>query len=686
MLPITFFRSSLINNLSFCEHQSFLTYCLGLYNRTNVKAEIGTTTHKILESLAIAKKALQTSTEFRLKDDLADVDIVVTLESLLKPKILSQLEIDKINSTRLNKDTYKWDVIVPTGHIRFGVELVEYLIDKYGKYYAKNSANTWEPAHFKQLTNFTWIALDYQNGSFDPRRATIFGTETFFDLTIDAEWAKYNYNYRGKPLNGTLHLKGTIDLIVQLDEHTLELRDYKGLALDTQLPTPTGWTTMQDIQVGNILFDINGKQTKVIGKSKVKHLPCYKITFENKTSVICDNEHIWTLLDGSNKDVTQLTIGDKVSLCKPIRCKTSQLPIDPYVLGIWLGDGRNRSGEICGADKFVFSEIRRRNYKVGKDISHKDGICSSHTIFGLRTQLRLLNLLRNKHIPEIYLRASYEQRLDLLRGLMDSDGSVNLVRKQAVFTNCNKRLSDDVVELLMTLGQRPLQSNVIGFGFGKTVKVYPISFKPQNINPFLLPRKANKINNWGHGKSYYRKITNIEEIPSVPTQCIMVDSPTHTFLCTKDFIPTHNTGQRLDWNTGEPKTYKKLHDDNQLLTYYWAGKKLYPDKNLVISIFFIRDGGPYSICFHEEDILRAEQLFKNTITKTKNCELPILLDPTQKNFKCNRICDYYKQKVGNTNMCIFIHNEIQKHGLDYVVDKYTKEGFTVGTYDSPGEA
>lgn len=373
MLPITFFRSSLINNLSFCEHQSFLTYCLGLYNKTNVKAEVGTATHKILESLAIAKKGLQTSTEFHLKDDLADVDIIITMDSLLQPKILSQLEIDKINSTRLNKDTYKWDVFVPTGHIRFGVELVEYLIDKYGKYYAKNSANTWEPAHFKQLTNFVWIALDYQNGAFDPRRAKIFGTETFFDLTIDAEWAKYNYDYRGKQLNGILHLKGTIDLIVELDENTLELRDYK-------------------------------------------------------------------------------------------------------------------------------------------------------------------------------------------------------------------------------------------------------------------------------------------------------------------------SGQRLDWNTGEPKTYKKLHDDNQLLTYYWAGKKLYPDKNLIISIFFIRDGGPYSICFHEEDILRAEQLFKNTITKTKNCELPILLDPLQKNFKCNRICDYYKQKIGNTNMCMFIHNEIQKHGLDYVVDKYTKEGFTVGTYDSPGEA
>ena len=683
MLPITFFRSSLINNFNFCEHQCFLTYILGLYQKSNIKSECGTIVHKVLELLALAKKHLQTSPEFHLKDETIDIDILINSEVLLKPTFLTNAEVDKINSTRINKDVYKWDCHIDYNHVRFGKDLVEYLIDKCYKYYSANSPNKWEPIHFKQVTNFVWILLDYQNGKFDPRNQNVFSTETYFDLEIDEPWAKYHYPYRGKDLKGHLRLKGTIDLTLQLDDNTLEFVDYKGLAIDTKLPTPTGWTTMGEIQIGDTLFDIDGKLTQVIGKSQIKSKPCYKITFDDTSTVICDDEHLWTLLDSTIVSIQNLKINDKIKLCSPIDCATISLPIDPYILGLWLGDGRNRCGEICGADRFVFDEIIRRGYDIGKDISGKDH-CPSHTVFGLSTQLRKLNLLHNKHIPSIYLRASYQQRLDLLRGLMDSDGSANSIRKQCVFSNCNKKLSDDVRELLLTLGQRPLQNNVNGFGFGKSVKVYPISFRPQNINPFLLPRKANKINNWGNGQSYYRRIDKIELIPSVPTQCIMVDSPTHTFLCTEKFIPTHNTGQRLDWNSGEIKTYKKLHLDNQLLTYYYAGKKLYPNKNIVVSIFFIRDGGPYSICFDENDYNKAIQLFKNMFDRLQQCDLPILLDPTQKNFKCNRICDYYKQPMGDTNTCKFLHNEIQKHGIDYVIDNYTKDGFEVGTYEAPG--
>lgn len=579
MLPITFFRSSLINNLNFCEHQCFLTYVLGLYQKSNIKSECGTIVHKVLELLALAKKHLQTSPEFHLKDETIDIDILINADVLLKPTFLTNAEVDKINSTRINKDVYKWDCNLNYNHVRFGKDLVEYLIDKCYKYYSANSPNKWEPIHFKQVTNFVWILLDYQNGKFDPRNQNVFSTETYFDLEIDEPWAKYHYPYRGKDLKGHLRLKGTIDLTLQLDDNTLEFVDYKGLAIDTKLPTPTGWTTMGEVQIGDILFDIDGQQTKVLGKSKVKNLPCYKITFNDNSYVICDNEHLWMLNDNSIVSMTQLKIGDKISYNRPINCDDVELPIDPYELG--------------------------------------------------------LSLRHNDMIPDVYLRSSIEQRRELLTGLRHSIGL-------HMFDSI-----PNIQELMLSLGDNIPFNNFID-------------------------------------ACYYRTITSIEKIPSIPTQCIMVDSPTHTFLCTEKFIPTHNTGQRLDWNSGEIKTYKKLHLDNQLLTYYYAGKKLYPNKNIVVSIFFIRDGGPYSICFDENDYNKAIQLFKNTFDRLQQCDLPILLDPTQKNFKCNRICDYYKQPMGDTNTCKFLHNEIQKHGIDYVIDNYTKDGFEVGTYEAPG--
>lgn len=127
---------------------------------------------------------------------------------------------------------------------------------------------------------------------------------------------------------------------------------------------------------------------------------------------------------------------------------------------------------------------------------------------------------------------------------MDGDGNANPARKQAIFTTVDKRLSDQVCELLCTLGQRPLQSRVVAKGFGKVVDAYPISFRPVGLNPFSLPRKACRIDPaWAAVGPHTRHAISVEAVPTVPTQCIAVDSPDHTFLCTERMIPTHNTGK-----------------------------------------------------------------------------------------------------------------------------------------------
>ena len=113
----------------------------------------------------------------------------------------------------------------------------------------------------------------------------------------------------------------------------------------------------------------------------------------------------------------------KIKISKSLNNKKLELPIDPYVLGVWLGDGNSIDSKITNMNSDIWSEIEKRGYTVGQDVSQGGaGKASTRTIFNILKILRNLNLLQNKHIPDIYLQSSYEQRLDLLRGFMDADG------------------------------------------------------------------------------------------------------------------------------------------------------------------------------------------------------------------------------------------------------------------------
>lgn len=347
--------------------------------------------------------------------------------------------------------------------------------------------------------------------------------------------------------------RGIADLlIVDLDKKEARVLDYKGLAIDTLLPTPSGWTCMGDVKVGELLFDMEGNQCVVTGKSEVKNIPCYRLTFDDKSTVICDHEHLWRLSDGSVKCVTDITwVEGKrqrkkvpyIDVTKAIKCEDADLEVDPYVMGLWIADGTRNRGVISKPDAFIWEEVQRRGYPVNMQ-SGQNGKCPSRTLKGLCKQLRKAGYIENKRIPDVYLRASYEQRMELLRGLMDGDGSVNPLRKQCVYMTTDKTLANQVAELLRSLGQRASVATTDQTGFGITTKAYPVAFRPIGINPFLLPRKAEAVDvSWGPGNSHRRRIDKIEEIESVPTQCISVNSPTRTFLCTEHMIPTHNTGR-----------------------------------------------------------------------------------------------------------------------------------------------
>ncbi|MER7213140.1 hypothetical protein ABT340_39265 [Streptosporangium sp. NPDC000239] len=338
--------------------------------------------------------------------------------------------------------------------------------------------------------------------------------------------------------------------------------DTKGLPLDTPLPTPTGWTTIGAVQVGDQVLSSNGQPCTVTQKSEVHYRDCYRVTFDDGNSVICDDEHLWLTHSGRHgekigvRSTIELaetlklygTRQHRVPVAEPLNLPDAVLPVEPYVLGVWLGDGKHTSGEITKPDDELYDNIVACGYEVGPRQKTKDR-CQVRSVLGLAGDLRILGVLGNKHIPDLYLRASRQQRLALLQGLMDTDGTWHRTRHQALFGCVDKRLAQAVYELVISLGQRALFIEAPYNGFGKTGTSYRVVFTPRGINPFRMSRKAGLVQVPSTARASRRVITKVERTLTVATQCIAVNSPDRTYLCTEAMIPTHNTGGELDETT-----------------------------------------------------------------------------------------------------------------------------------------
>jgi hypothetical protein len=199
-----------------------------------------------------------------------------------------------------------------------------------------------------------------------------------------------------------------------------------------------------------------------------------------------------------------------IEISLPISLPEIELPVDPYTLGIWLGDGDSREANICvaEADANILEEIRKSGLKVSnrKSISRAPSL-GYYRIGGtgkrgrlgkdsLNAKLRLYGLLNNKHIPPKYLRASFDQRLSLLQGLMDTDGSISPRSGRCVFVQHREALSRQVAELICSLGMKCIVRKGFSKLKGKNFNRWDIFFYPPwNLKVFRLPRKAkeNKI-------------------------------------------------------------------------------------------------------------------------------------------------------------------------------------------------
>lgn len=152
------------------------------------------------------------------------------------------------------------------------------------------------------------------------------------------------------------------------------------------------------------------------------------------------------------------------------------------------------------------------------------------------------------------------------------------------------------------------------------------------------------------------------------------------------------SGGRYDWSAKNPtehkKTYAQFGQDAQLMLYYYAARRMYPEfKNIIVTIFYARDGGPYTICFTDKHLSILEDKLKSRFEEISKCQFPKMIDPNQMDFKCTRICDYYKMLSPDkkTNFCKYMHDQMFIQGMEKLTAEHTTTGFNIGVYEAPGE-
>lgn len=359
------------------------------------------------------------------------------------------------------------------------------------------------------------------------------------------------------------------------------------LALDTPLATPSGWTTMGEVQVGDRLFDENGAPCTVTFKSEVfDDHECYRLTFDDGESIVADAGHRWYvqcrrslggLLEGGAKrsqrqvesfsgvittqELARHCAGEKpqtivVPVAAPLVGEQQDFAIPPYTMGLWIGDGFSRhlsivqpveDEEVIEYMKDEGCAVRVTPLKQKPDVLNiavkrlPSGLKGITALKAVGAHCDELGSCRKKHIPREYLRASSAQRLALLQGLMDSDGTIGN-DGFARFDTISPRLADDVAELIASLGMKVRVCPQPPREEGRHPQII-VRFRPfPEMNPFRLRRKAEKVQPSTRPTiSTKRKIVSVEKVPSVPTQCISVDSPSRLFLAGRAMVPTHNT-------------------------------------------------------------------------------------------------------------------------------------------------
>lgn len=352
----------------------------------------------------------------------------------------------------------------------------------------------------------------------------------------------------------------------------------KAQPLDSLVFTEEGYRKMGDIKIGDKVYGDDGKLHHVLGIFPQGAKPVYEIIFSDHSTVRCSDEHLWVVRDNNDMKWKTLELKDiikeslirkssaknikecryKIPLTQPIEFKkeNENLLIDPYIMGCLLGDGCfSECIALTTADNEIYesliSEVSKHNYSLSKDrytyIIKNNNKKEHKNIY--KNEIKRLGLYRHtakdKFIPKVYLFNTIENRLALLQGLLDTDGSIVKDGSSITFSTCSKQLANDVVFLAQSLGG----TASIRYRLNRTYKYkgevrpcadsYTVALKlPSSIIPFRLNRKINRLNT--NRLDPQRNIKEIKYIGMQECQCIYIDYDKHLYL-TDNLIVTHNT-------------------------------------------------------------------------------------------------------------------------------------------------
>jgi MoxR-like ATPase len=340
----------------------------------------------------------------------------------------------------------------------------------------------------------------------------------------------------------------------------------EALSLDTWIPIPGGWSTIGGIHEGDYVFGSDGKPTKVLELTPIREdADCYRVTFNDGESIVCDGGHLWNCKNSQDhsgrpwrtlktRDMVKHTQNGKMwklPPSSPLEHPAKELGIDPYVFGLWLGNGNCWTGELyirsVWEDK-TLAEIHKTmpGANLGRFLN---GTTSARAIdmggTGFRTWLNSNGLINNKFVPPDFITGSVEQRVRLLQGLMDTDGHLGggSAQRTCVFSNTNESIVGAVASIARSIGLKATinfcKDDRAGLTGIKHKQCHKVTFThPDGINVFLCREYADSVPKAKQNRTML--IKSIVPVDSVPVRCLRVEAADSLFVVGKNQVLTHN--------------------------------------------------------------------------------------------------------------------------------------------------
>lgn len=357
----------------------------------------------------------------------------------------------------------------------------------------------------------------------------------------------------------------------------------KALDVNTPIMTTWGWKNHGDLRPGDFIYGADGLPKRVTANMPHVEEESYWVEFDDGAAVVAGAGHLWEVdrdhpyADHGQRirkkavvtttDLIWSVPGrstqrpDRIAIAAPLNSPPKRLLIDPYVLGAWLGDGATDSGVLYAAEQDIehFSKLGRISL-TKKDPAGKKQDFHRINIEGLQTKLRLLGILGHKHIPDDYLEASVEQRWELLRGIMDTDGCATKPGNCTV-TSKLEHLARQYLTLACSLGLKATLRSDFNKLNGKIYgPYYHVSFMaPPGSRIFNLPRKRDNTVFAQNERSRHRYVKYVKALGPRTVNCISVEG--EIYLAGERFVATHNsTSANVFWPAWEWGPKRRPHE------------------------------------------------------------------------------------------------------------------------------